>query len=72
MPANAETGVQSVREEWVTVPRAAARLGVSVPVVIKLICRGELSCRRVGTWRRVSVAEIEALDRKSTVPATAR
>jgi excisionase family DNA binding protein len=70
MSVNAVAG--SAREDWVTIGRAAARLGVSVQVVDNLIRDGKLSVRRVGTWRRVRASEVEALDRRSTTPAVAR
>jgi excisionase family DNA binding protein len=70
MSANAVA--KSAREDWIPIGRGAAQLGVSVPVVDKLIREGKLSVRRVGTWRRVRASEIAELDKESITPAVVR
>jgi excisionase family DNA binding protein len=57
--------------DWITIGRAAARLGVSVPTVRNLVRDGKLSVRTLGHWTRVRASEVEALDRESTKMAVA-
>ena len=64
MPAKAV-----VKEEWITIGVAARRLRVSQGTVGILIRRGQLSCRRVNSWRRVPASEVAALDRSATTHA---
>jgi excisionase family DNA binding protein len=67
MPA--KTAVSSPHD-WIPLAEAAARLGVGIDTIECLIRDRKLSLRRVGTsWRRVSRAEVERIDRDSTILA---
>jgi excisionase family DNA binding protein len=50
-----------------TTQQAATVLGVSRPFVIKLIDEGELAYRRVGSHRRITLAEVLAYQERSKV-----
>jgi hypothetical protein len=64
MSANAVVGPG--RAGWISIGKGAAMLGVSIPVIDVLIRDRKLTVRKVGKWRRLSVAEVEQLDRDAT------
>jgi excisionase family DNA binding protein len=57
--------------DWINVGEAFRRLAVSRDTVIQLIRDGRLTSRKVpGGWLRVRAAEVDALIRECTKPAT--
>lgn len=59
-------------EETASVKRTAELLGVSVPMVYKLMDRGELGYTKIGRSRKVLVSSIRELIERNIVPARAQ
>jgi excisionase family DNA binding protein len=55
-----EGGLLADRPSYITTGQAAEMLGVSRPTVVALIDRGDLPATRVGTHRRLALADVRA------------
>jgi len=65
-------GSEAVEVRWLTVGRAAKRLGVSPTAVRRLVESGRITSRSVPCARlRVPLDEVERIVKESTRPATA-
>jgi excisionase family DNA binding protein len=70
MPATANTAAGHPHRDWIPLAEAAMRLGCGIDTIEALIRDRRLTLRRIGTsWRKVSAAEVERIDRESTIPA---
>lgn len=55
------TTMDHMKNDWLTTGETADMLGVSRQHVVDLCDRGELSCTRAGTHRRIHRADVQAL-----------
>lgn len=63
----------TISPEWVTTRAALEALGVSRPVLLKLMDSGQISYRKVGSgWTWLSRSDVERIARESVhnAPAT--